>query len=76
MVAPDWVIAQTRERYMRELEADEKEYEERLTNARKKEAAMKKAMARVTKKTVWLYLCWPLSCLTDSPLEIILRTEA
>jgi chromosome transmission fidelity protein 1 len=54
-VAPDWVIAQTRERHLQEFEADEKEYEERLANARKKEAAMrKKAMARVTKKTVWL----------------------
>jgi chromosome transmission fidelity protein 1 len=41
------------ERYRRELEAEDAEYEERLAIARKKEASMKKmAKARVTKKPV------------------------
>lgn len=43
------------DRQRRELEADEREYEERLADARKKEAAMKKARARVTKKPVRIY---------------------
>jgi chromosome transmission fidelity protein 1 len=48
---PDWVMVQTVERYRRELEANDAEYEARLTAARNKEAAMKKmAKARVHKK--------------------------
>jgi chromosome transmission fidelity protein 1 len=51
--AKDWVIEQTRERMKREMEADEREYEERLAQARKRETLMKKmAKARVVKKTV------------------------
>jgi hypothetical protein len=51
--AKNWVIEQTRERMRREMEADEREYEERLAQARKREALMKKmAKARVVKKTV------------------------
>lgn len=51
--AKDWVIEQTRERARRELEADEREYEDRLAEARKREILMKKmAKARVIKKTV------------------------
>lgn len=47
------MAAQTRDRRKRELEADEREYEERLANARKRELTMKKrAQARVTKKHV------------------------
>ncbi|KAF7297812.1 Chl1 helicase [Mycena kentingensis (nom. inval.)] len=47
----DWVLAQTRERRARELEDEEREYEERLTQARKREATMKKrAQARVNKR--------------------------
>ncbi|KAJ7729680.1 helicase C-terminal domain-containing protein [Mycena maculata] len=47
----DWVLAQTRERRSRELEDQEREYEERLAKARKKEEAMKKmARSRVHKK--------------------------
>ncbi|KAF8650145.1 hypothetical protein AX16_005380 [Volvariella volvacea WC 439] len=46
-----WVIEQTRQRIMRELEAEEQEYQERLQKARKKEAAMRRmAQARVVKK--------------------------
>ncbi|KAF5382526.1 hypothetical protein D9615_002808 [Tricholomella constricta] len=49
--AKDWVIEQTRERVRRELEADEREYEARLAEARKREDLMKKmAKGRVTKK--------------------------
>jgi chromosome transmission fidelity protein 1 len=51
--AKDWVTIQTRERYMREMAADEREYEERLTRARKNEAALRKmASARANKKSV------------------------
>ena len=49
----DWVTAQTRERLGRELDAQEEQYRERLTKARKKEAEMKKRMkARVIKRPV------------------------
>lgn len=49
----DWVTAQTRERYRRELEADEKELDERLARARKKEAVLRNiAKAKVIKKPV------------------------
>ncbi|KAH9949242.1 DNA repair helicase [Amylocystis lapponica] len=48
---PDWVLAQTVDRRRRELEAEEREYAERLSAARKKEAAMRKlANARVRKR--------------------------
>ncbi|KAJ7264002.1 DNA repair helicase [Mycena haematopus] len=47
----DWVLAQTRERRARELEAEEQEYERRLAEARKKEEAMRRmARSRVHKK--------------------------
>jgi chromosome transmission fidelity protein 1 len=46
------------ERRKRQLEAEEKDYEERLSNARKKEAALKKMVkGRVVKKQVKLYAC-------------------
>lgn len=49
----DWVATQSMERRKRELEADEREYEERLANARKKEQLLKKlAKGRVTKRQV------------------------
>jgi len=63
---PDWVIDQTRERLRRELEADEREYEVRLEEARKREAAMKKmAAARVIKRKVrrMLHLFSPYSAI-------------
>ncbi|CAK5284346.1 unnamed protein product [Mycena citricolor] len=47
----DWVLAQTRERRARDLEAEESAYMERLQNARKKEGRMRRmAAARVHKK--------------------------
>ncbi|KAJ7288552.1 helicase C-terminal domain-containing protein [Mycena rebaudengoi] len=47
----DWVLAQTRERRAGELEAEEREYEQRLQKARKKEDALRKmARSRVTKR--------------------------
>ncbi|KAG5648406.1 hypothetical protein DXG03_004980 [Asterophora parasitica] len=56
--AKDWVIEQTRDRMRRELEADEREYEARLAEARKREESMRRmAKARVTKKAV----CFPKS---------------
>ncbi|KAF9462983.1 helicase C-terminal domain-containing protein [Collybia nuda] len=49
--AKDWVIEQTRERVRRELEADERDYEDRLRKARNREALIKrKANARVVKR--------------------------
>ena len=52
----DWVIQQTLERARRELEADEREYEEQLATARKRENVLrKKAKAKVTKKPVWSF---------------------
>jgi len=59
--ALEWVISHTRDRLRRELEADEKEYEERLAAARKREEAQKrKFFARNVKRQVrYLYL---LSC--------------
>ena len=53
VAGPDWVLAQTVERRRRELEAEEREYIERLAKARKKEAEIRKlAKARVRKKQV------------------------
>ncbi|KAF7299172.1 Chl1 helicase [Mycena indigotica] len=47
----DWVLAQTRTRRARELEDEERDYETRLQEARKREQAMKKrAHGRVTKR--------------------------
>ncbi|KAI0279235.1 helicase C-terminal domain-containing protein [Russula aff. rugulosa BPL654] len=49
--APEWVISQTRDRLRRELEADEREYEERLAAARKREEVQRrKFFARNVKK--------------------------
>lgn len=49
--AKDWVIEQTMERMRRDLEDDERDYEERLAEARRKEEAMRRmAKARVVKK--------------------------
>ncbi|KAG6841256.1 hypothetical protein C0991_000396 [Blastosporella zonata] len=49
--AKDWVIDQTRERVRRELEADEREYEARLAEAKKRENLLKKmSRGRVVKK--------------------------
>lgn len=50
-VEPVWVLEQTKERLKRELEAEEKELEEQLMKARKREAAAKRAaLARVRKR--------------------------
>ncbi|KAI0688447.1 DNA repair helicase [Cytidiella melzeri] len=47
----DWVLAQTLERKRRELEAEERDYAERLAQARRKEAAIRQAArARIRKK--------------------------
>ncbi|KAN0123485.1 Helicase C-terminal domain containing protein [Russula decolorans] len=49
--APEWVISQTRDRLRRELEADEREYEERLATARKREEIQRrKFFARNVKR--------------------------
>ncbi|KAG6903272.1 hypothetical protein C0995_000167 [Termitomyces sp. Mi166 len=49
--AKDWVVEQTRERVRREMEADEREYEVRLAEAKKREDLLKKmSRARVVKK--------------------------
>lgn len=45
----DWVSTQTRDRLRRQLEAEELEYEQRLADARQKEAQLK-SRARVWKK--------------------------
>lgn len=45
----DWVSMQTRDRLRRELEAEESEYEQRLAEARRKEAQLKNK-GRVLKK--------------------------
>ncbi|KAJ7432344.1 helicase C-terminal domain-containing protein [Mycena latifolia] len=47
----DWVLAQTRARLSRQMEAEEREYEQRLERARRKEEAMRKmARSRVHKR--------------------------
>ena len=52
----DWVLAQTLERKRRQLEAEEMEYAERLAQARKREAIMRRAAkARVRKRMVRLF---------------------
>jgi len=58
LLAPEWVISQTRDRLRRELEADEAEYEEHLAAARKREESQKrKLFARNIKRQVcYLYL--------------------
>ncbi|KAF8636038.1 hypothetical protein AX15_000195 [Amanita polypyramis BW_CC] len=49
--AKDWVIQQSVERARREIELKEQEYEERLADARRREARMKKIMqARASKR--------------------------
>ncbi|KAF9561351.1 DNA repair helicase [Agrocybe pediades] len=50
-LAKDWVTEQTVARIRREMEADEREYEERLAQARKREEVMRRASkARVNKR--------------------------
>lgn len=57
-IAKDWVIEQTLERVRREMEADEREYEERLAKARKREEMMRRAAkGRAVKRQVSLYRC-------------------
>ena len=57
--AKDWVIEQTRERIRREMEADEREYEARLVEARKREDLLEKmSRARVVKKIVRDVVFW------------------
>ena len=46
------MIEQTLERARRDLEADEREYEERLIQARKREETIRRAKAKVTKRVV------------------------
>ncbi|CAA7261430.1 unnamed protein product [Cyclocybe aegerita] len=49
--AKDWVVEQTLNRLRREMEADEREYEEKLARARKREELMRRAAkGRVTKR--------------------------
>ena len=49
--ANDWVTEQTIARLRREMEADEREYEERLAQARKREEQLRrKAAGRMNKK--------------------------
>ncbi|KAL0960811.1 hypothetical protein HGRIS_005830 [Hohenbuehelia grisea] len=49
---PDWVVEQSRQRIMRELDDETQEMENRLANARKKEALRKHmARAKVTKRS-------------------------
>ncbi|KAA1479618.1 DNA repair helicase [Dentipellis sp. KUC8613] len=48
---PDWVISQTRERLMRELESADRAYQERLADARKRDELLRRmSQARVTKR--------------------------
>jgi len=52
-IAKDWVIEQTLDRIRRDMEADEREYEEQLVKARKREETMRRAVkARVVKRQV------------------------
>jgi chromosome transmission fidelity protein 1 len=56
-IAKDWVIEQTLERVRREMEADEREYEERLAKARKREELMRRAAkGRAVKRQVSMCL--------------------
>ena len=41
MIEPDWVLEQTLEMHRRDLEATEKEFEEKLEKARKNERRMR-----------------------------------
>ena len=51
--AKDWVVEQTLARIRREMEADEREYEEKLAQARKREQQLRrKAAGRLNKKAV------------------------
>jgi len=52
-IAKDWVIEQALDRLRRDMEADEREYEEQLIKARKREETMRRAAkARVVKRQV------------------------
>lgn len=54
VAGPAWVSAQAAQIRQRELEAQDREYEERLAKARKAEARLRAlANARVTKRQVW-----------------------
>lgn len=54
IAAPAWVSSQAAQIRQRELEAQDREYEERLAKARKAEARLRAlANARVTKRQVW-----------------------
>jgi len=54
VAGPTWVSAQAAQIRQRELEAEDREYEERLAKARKAEATLRAlANARVTKRQVW-----------------------
>jgi chromosome transmission fidelity protein 1 len=51
--AKDWVVEQTLARIRREMEADEREYEDKLSEARKREQQLRrKAAGRLNKKAV------------------------
>lgn len=55
----DWVVEQTRERIQRQLESEERDYQDRLLAARKREELMRrKAHARVLKKAVRAIISW------------------
>jgi len=53
MVEADWVAIQAHERRLREIETNEREYEQRLSEMRKREDTMRNVVsARVAKKIV------------------------
>jgi chromosome transmission fidelity protein 1 len=49
---PDWVAEQIVDRRRRELEEADAAYEERLEKARKKEATLRRAVAKARKRSV------------------------
>lgn len=56
ITAPAWVSSQSAQIRQRELEAQDREYEERLAKARKVEARLRAlGNARVTKRQVWRF---------------------
>lgn len=57
VAAPAWVSSQAAQIRQRELEAQDREYEERLAKARKAEARLRAlANARVVKRQVWQFI--------------------
>ncbi|KDR82649.1 hypothetical protein GALMADRAFT_57427 [Galerina marginata CBS 339.88] len=74
--AKDWVIEQTLERVRREMEADEKEYEEKLAQARKREEILRRAAkGRVTKRPVSSYSSQETSKKDDDDDQFLPETD-